>query len=156
MKFRLTTGVLIAALTASTVFAGGHNASPEEKAVKARQAHMQLYAFNLGILGAMAKGDMEYNADLATAVAGDLANLAAVTQAAYWPPNTTNEDIEGSRALAAGWENVEATMAIYTDMIAATQAMAEAAGTIDGVRASIGAIGKACGDCHKATRAPNN
>ncbi len=41
---------------ATATMADGHL----EKAVKARQAVMQLYAYNLGQLGAMAKGEAEY------------------------------------------------------------------------------------------------
>ena len=33
--------------------------------VVARQSHMQLYAHNLGILGGMAQGKMDYDADAA-------------------------------------------------------------------------------------------
>ena len=33
--------------------------------VKARQAHMNLYAFNIGVLGGMAKGEIDYDADVA-------------------------------------------------------------------------------------------
>ena len=40
-----------------------------EKIVKARQAFMQIYSFNLGQLGAMAKGEADYDAKLANASA---------------------------------------------------------------------------------------
>ena len=52
-------------LLASVVIAGvamavplSASAGPMEDAIKARQAVMQIYAFNLGKLGAMAKGEM--------------------------------------------------------------------------------------------------
>jgi cytochrome c556 len=38
----------------------------------------------------------------------------------------------------------------------AANAMVEAAGTLDGVRSSLGAVGGACGACHKAYRAPSS
>ena len=38
---------------------------PMAAAVKARQAHMQLYAANLGVLGGMARGNMDYDAEAA-------------------------------------------------------------------------------------------
>ena len=41
--------------------------SPALAAVKARQSAMTLYSFNLGLLGGMAKGDIEYDADAASA-----------------------------------------------------------------------------------------
>jgi len=154
MKRVLITGIAIAGIAASAVFAGGHSASPEEKAVKARISHMELYAFNLGILGAMAKGDMDYNGDLAAAIAGDLDKLANVSQFAYWPEGTSTDDMEGTRALPVGWENFEQSMALAGDLGKATAAMVEGAGSLEGLQAAMGAVGKACGACHKATRAP--
>lgn len=156
MKHRFLVGIAAAAIAATTAFAGGHDKSPEQKAVDARKAHMQLYAFNLGILGGMAKGQVDYNADLASAVAGDLAALSKVSQAAYWPEGTSNADMEGTRALPAAWENMEDTMKMGGDMVAAAEAMAAAAGTLDGLKGAMGALGGACGACHKATRAPAN
>ena len=54
----LLAATLITALAAPLAHAGGHGGNP---AVKARKAHMQLYAHNLGILGGMAKGEVEYD-----------------------------------------------------------------------------------------------
>lgn len=149
-------GLGAAMIAATTAFAGGHSASPEEKAVKARQAHMQLYAFNLGILGGMAKGEMEFNADLAQAVAGDLAALASASQFAYWPEGTSSDDMEMSRALPAGWEMADETMAKAGALAEAATALAAAAGTVEGIQGAIGAVGASCGSCHKATRKPNS
>ena len=82
---------------AGSAFAGGHGGNP---AVTARKAHMQLYSFNLGTLGAMAKGEVEYDADAASAAAGNLAALAALSQRAYWVPGTSSDDLpDESRAL---------------------------------------------------------
>ena len=50
---------------------------PMEKAIKARKAQMQLYAWNLGQLGAMAKGAVPYDAAAASAAADNL--LAVVS-----------------------------------------------------------------------------
>ena len=38
--------------------------------VDARQAHMSLFAFNIGLLGGMAKGEIDYDADAASAGGG--------------------------------------------------------------------------------------
>lgn len=152
----LIAAAALAGIAATGAFAGGHNASPEQKAVNARNAHMQLYSFNLGLLGGMAKGDIEYSAELAGALASDLAALTKVSQAAYWPAGTTNADMEGTRALPAAWENMENTMKLAGGLVAAADALAAAAGTLEGLQGAIGPVGKACGDCHKATRAPKN
>ena len=146
-----------AMLTAATAaFGGGQNASPEEKAVKARQAHMQLYGFSLGILGAMAKGEMPYDQQLAQSTANDFAMLTKVIGFAYWPPGTTSDDMENSRALAAAWENIDDVIAKSQALAQAADAMAAAAGSVEGIQGAIGAVGGACGSCHKAYRAPNS
>lgn len=152
----VVTACVVAGIAATGAFAGGHSASPEQKAVNARIAHMQLYSFNLGLLGGMAKGDVEYNADMAVAFANDLYALTKVSQAAYWPSGTTTADVEGTRALPAGWENVENTIKLSRGLVTAANVLAEAAGTLEGLQGAIGPVGKACGDCHKATRAPKN
>ncbi len=143
------------AAVAGSAFAGGHGGNP---AVKARKAHMQLYAFNLGTLGAMAKGEVEYDAAAASAAAGNLAAVASLNQRAYWVPGTSSDDLpDESRALPAIWEEGSKAGEIGASFAEAAAALAAVAG--DGREAmagAIGAVGKGCGDCHKAYRAPNN
>lgn len=150
--------VAVGLVGTSVAFAGGHSASPEERAVKARKAHMQLYAFNLGILGAMAKGEMDFNADIATEASGNLASLTTFGQMAYWPPGTTNADLgpEVTRALPAAWENIPDLISKGQAMAAAAAKLSENAGTLEGLQANMGDVGKACGACHKPYRAPQN
>lgn len=140
---------------ASTAIAGGHAGNP---AVKARKAHMQLYAFNLGTLGAMAKGEVEYDADAASAAAGNLASLAALSQRAYWVPGTSSDDLpDESRALPAIWEEGSKAGEIGASFAEAAAALAAVAGDgKDAMAAAMGAVGKGCGDCHEGYRKPNN
>ena len=143
------------AAVAGSAFAGGHGGNP---AVKARKAHMQLYAFNLGTLGAMAKGEVEYDAAAASAAAGNLAAVASLNPRAYWVPGTSSDDLpDESRALPAIWEEGSKAGEIGASFAEAAAALAAVAG--DGREAmagAIGAVGKGCGDCHKAYRAPDN
>lgn len=142
-------------LAGTVAFAAGHS-TPEAAAAGARKAHMQLYSHNLGILGNMAKGSVDYDIDAATGAAKNLAALAVMDQSAYWLPGSSNADMEGTRALPAIWENGEDVAAKAKGMVDAAMAMEAAAGSLDGVRANIGAVGGACGACHKAYRAPDN
>lgn len=151
----IATATAAFALAASVAIAASHN-TPEAAAANARKAHMDLYSHNLGILGAMAKGSVDYDMDAATGAADNLAALAVMDQSSYWLPNSSNADMENTRALPAIWENGADVGAKATALVEATMAMKEAAGSLDGVRASIGDVGKACGACHKAYRAPDN
>jgi len=155
MKFALASVSLAAVVLGTAVYAGGHGGNP---AVKARQAHMQLYGFNLGALGAMAKGEVEYDAEAAKALAGNFAALAAFDQTAYWTPGTSNAELgKETRALPKIWEEGSTAGQINQELAVAAAQLAAVAG--DGqaaLGAALGAAGKSCGDCHKAYRAPAN
>ncbi len=149
----IATGAAVAVLAGPMAIAESHN-TPEAMAIKARQAHMQLNQFNAGTLFGMAKGDIDFDAAAAQAAADNLAALSSLNQMAYWAPGTSNTDLEGTRALPAIWEAGSDVMAKVDDFHTAAMAMAENAGTLDGVKANIGAVGAACTACHKAYRAP--
>jgi cytochrome c556 len=126
-------------------------------ATKARQAQMQLYAFNLGLLGGMAKGEVPYDATAAVAAAGNLTSLARLDQSRLWPDGSDEMGVEGSRALPAVWDNIPDVMAKGDDLVTAATAMEAAAGTdLPSLQAAMGALGGACGACHKAYRVPSN
>ncbi|TCL09313.1 cytochrome c556 [Shimia isoporae] len=150
--FALTTA---AALTfvGATAFADGHI----DHAIKARQAQMQLYAFSLGTLGGMAKGEIEYNAEMASAAADNLAALTMMNQSAYWPQGSDSGSNDKSRAKADMWANFPDVMSKGQALGEAAVAMKAAAGTdLDALRGAIGPVGAACQACHKAYREPNN
>lgn len=154
MKY-LKASLLVACLGAATT-ASAQDMSAEDlaKAVKARQAVMQLYAFNLGTLGNMAKGTIDYDMDAAQAAAGNLVKLASQNQMAYWPQGSAAGEVEGSKALPAIWENMGEVMEHSTSLIEAATA-AEAATDLAGLQAAMGGIGGSCGGCHKSFRQSN-
>ena len=135
--------------------AGGHGGNPS---VKARQSHMQLYQFNIGLLGGMAKGEIEYDADAAKGAAGNLAAVSMLNQSRYWLPGTSTAELgEETRALPAIWEEGSKAGEIGGQFAQAAAALAAAAGNgKDEMTAALGAVGKGCGDCHKGYRQPNN
>jgi len=62
---------------------------PHDKPIKARQAMFQLYSYHMGILSGMAKGETEYNADVALEAAQNLAAAANLGQSTFWPESLT-------------------------------------------------------------------
>ena len=154
MKTVIVTVVSIALFTASSVFA--EDDGPHDKAIKARQALMQLYSFNLGILGGMAKGEVEYDADAATAAADNLLSAVSMNQSAMWPAGSHSEDAANrkNRALEAIWttfpEITEKSKAIVT---AATVMQAAAGNGLDALKGAMGGAGKSCKGCHDDFRA---
>lgn len=125
-----------------------------EKAIGARKAQMQLYSFNLGQLGAMAKGERDYDAEVAKVAANNLAALTALNGMAMWPQGTDSTAMPGkTRAKVEAWTTWPA---IAKDSEAATMAAANLAAVagdgLDALRGAIGDVGKSCGGCHKAYR----
>ena len=130
MSFAKTAAVFAAStiILSTVAVAGSHSSKPP--AVKARQAHMQLYVHNLGILGAMAKGEVEYNADAASGAASNLAALSSLYQGSYWAPGTDTDSIEGTRALPALWAADSTARELGGQLADATAALAAVAGSV--------------------------
>ncbi len=126
-------------------------------AIKARNSIMQIYAFNLGKLGAMTKGEVEYDATAATRAATNLVIATQIDQSEMWPMGTDSFEDENSRALPEIWDNIPDMMAKGQALSEAALVMQTAAGTdLDSLRAAMGGVGGACSACHKAYRAPND
>ena len=151
----LTTGAILIAATTSA-FAGGHSSTPEEAAMAARSAHMSLYSFNLGPLGEMVKGNLDYDAEVAAAAANNLAALASIDSSRYWLDGT-DMSVEGSRAKPEIWSDPTGYAAAEMALTEAATALAAVAGNdLDALKAGFGPVGEACGVCHKAYRGPRN
>lgn len=128
-----------------------------DPAVKARKALMQLYAYNLGQLGAMAKEEAPYDAEAAGNAAANLAALSMLDQSTMWPAGTDSDSMEGSRALPDIWNNIDDVIMKSVALNEAAVAMEAAAGTdLASLQGAIGPVGQACGACHKAYRQPND
>lgn len=126
-----------------------------DAAIKARKSQMTLYAFNLAPLGEMAKGTLAYDADVASKAATNLAALAKLDQSRLWREGTDQMSAENTRALPDIWDNMDDVMAKSLAMTGAADAMQLAAGTdLASLQAAMGALGGACGACHKLYRAP--
>ena len=124
-------------------------------AIKARTSLMQLYANELGQLGAMAKGTVEYDAQAASSAANNLVLLTQLDQSKFWPAGSDSSSDSTTRALPELWQNFPDVMAKGQVLTDAALAMKAAAGTdLAALQAAMGPLGGACGSCHKAYRAP--
>ena len=154
---------MIALATGAALMAGATAAisgEAEERAVKARQALMQVYAFNLGQLGAMVKGEMEYNAVLAKASADNLVKATTMNGMAMWPKGSSMDD-EGMAgktwAKADIWADGSDVGEKAKALREAAAQMAEVAGNgLDAVKGAMGGVGGGCKGCHEKFRAPKD
>jgi len=154
---KLTLIATAAALTVATVtYAGSHLTQNQQRAMNARQSQMQLNVFNIGALGAMAQGNIPYDADIAAAAAANLAALARIDQTRYWVDGT-DSSVEGSRAKPEIWTDRAGFNTANAALATATIELAAVAGDgLDAMRTAFGPVGKACASCHEVYRVPNN
>ncbi|MET1414132.1 cytochrome c [Roseibium sp. HPY-6] len=125
-----------------------------DNAIKARKSVMALYAWNLGQLGAMAKGEADYNAEAATTAAENIRILATMNNGAAWPQGSDSTALPGkTRAKVEAWTTYPESAELNKSLATAAIAMAEVAGNgLENVQANIGAIGSACSACHDKFR----
>ncbi|MCC6305352.1 MAG: cytochrome c [Rhodobacteraceae bacterium] len=149
-----TAAAVAAAIAALGLTAAAANPTVEN-AIHARQAQMDLHAFNLGILGAMAQGKAPYDAATAQAAADNLVLLSGLSATLHWLPGSDNATAADTRALPAIWANLADFAAKYAAFGDGARAMqAAAGGGLDAVKAAMGGLGGACGACHQTYRAP--
>lgn len=151
-------GLALSATLATGALAESHVDPAIAASVKARQAQMTLYAFNISLLGGMAKGAIPYDGEAASKAAGNLAALTKLDQSRIWPKGSDNGALgDATRALPALWAADSTAMTKGMELAAAADAMNAAAGAgLDELRAAMGALGGACGSCHKAYRQPKD
>ena len=151
---RIIAGTAIAAIALIGSSAG--HAGEFDKQVKARQAVMQVYSFNLGMLGAMAKGEAEYNAETATNAANNLLAAATMKNGPMWPKGSDSGALgEMTKAKPEIWAANSKVGEKSKALAAAASNLASTAGNgLDALKAGMGEVGKACKGCHEDFRVP--
>ncbi|SFD98067.1 c-type cytochrome [Roseivivax sediminis] len=122
--------------------------------LKGRQGMFQILAINLGIIGDMAKGETEYDAEQAQMAADNLVAITSINPLPLFPEGSDNEALDGTRALPAIWENVDDLGAKWADLGEAAAGMQEVAGNgREALGPALGPVGNACKNCHDEYRA---
>jgi len=126
-----------------------------EDRIQARQGYYKLVLHNVGPLFAMAKGEMEYNADVAAKAANNLKILSTMDNGSLWLPGSSKEEMPGkTRALKKIWDTYPAIGEKVAAFKKAADAMAANAGNgLDALRANAGPLGGSCKGCHDNFRA---
>ena len=154
MKPLLLATIAAASMTAGTaVFAQ----DDFEGQLKARQGQFQIIALNLGILGNMARGQLDYDADAAQAAADTLVAVSQIQQAPMWPEGSDNSALDNTRAQPTIWADLDDFQSKWAAFGEGALTIQAAAG--DGAGAlgpALGPIGGSCKACHDAHRAPED
>jgi cytochrome c556 len=133
-------------------FALADNAAAQVKPeilVKQRQAAMTLQGKYFGPLGFMAQGKVPYDADIVVRNAGFLAALCRMPWDGF---AAGTKDVKSGALPAvfadtAKFKAAQDRLQMEVDKLVAASKGSEAA-----AKAQIGAVGKACGDCHDSFR----
>ena len=153
---KTTLGLTVsAAIVATAALAGSHGNSDTPPAVKARQAQMQMIGYSIGLLGAVAKGEMEYDAAMVASAAKNINALAQLDRATLWIEGTEQGTVAGSRAKAEIWSDADGFAERFQAMADASSALIDA-GDAGAVGAGMGDLGGACKACHEKFRGPKN
>jgi cytochrome c556 len=142
--------ILIAAslLAVLSVAAQAADTKPEEL-LKARQGSFQTLKLQFMPIVAVAKGDAALSPDTAVRAA----NLVALAQILPTTFAKGSEALPKSDTKAEAFTKVEFLQGFDTLAIeAAKLEVAAKAGNVDGVKAGVGAVGKACKACHETFR----
>jgi len=127
---------------------------PNEDAIKARQAQMQLRLFNAGPLFGMAKGQINYDAAFANKLAGNLKLMLDLDNSRAWAKGTGNDAYpDKTSALPKIWDTYPEIADYGKKYKEAVVALAAAAGSgVDALKPAVGDLGKACKGCHDEFR----
>jgi len=152
MKRSKIAGLLLAgmaALTTQAAFSG-----PNEVAIETRQGYMKMVKFNAGPLFGMAKGKMDYNAALATELAGNLLQLSEMKTGRMWREGSSDDDYAETDALIEIWAQSEKFLTreqAFKEAVATLEPVASQG--VEALRGKVRDLGKSCKGCHDTFRA---
>ncbi len=134
---------LCAGMLTSAVSAGEF-----EKETEYRQGVMNILSWNSKAIGAMLKGDTEYDADSIKTHAADIKSTASLNIIAGFPEDSESED---SAALADIWMDFDDFKQKLSDFQLAAGVLDQAAQSADKakVAAAMKDLGASCKGCHK-------
>jgi cytochrome c556 len=131
---------------------------PNLKLIKARQSEMQLRSFNAGPLFGMAKGKIDYNAELASMLANNLLLQTKLDMGRAWAEGTDNVAYKGkTAALPEAWSTYPEVANKGKAFKKAVEELAMVAGNgLEALKPKVSALGKSCKGCHDDFREKKN
>lgn len=139
MKFTSSIAVILC-LTTSAVFADGHH-------IKERQDVMKGISGQLRVIGGMAQGRVDFDADKAAAAKIALVDYASSIETVF----ADDENGPSSEAKPEIWSDWDGFLVKANALVDSASALKTA--SVADLGAGMGAIGGACSSCHKAFRA---
>jgi cytochrome c556 len=145
VKKSAITALVVATLASAFHLAPAHaQFAKAEDAVKYRQSTMFLMNNHMGRLAAMSRGTVPFDAAAAQSSARLIESLSHIAWEAYTPNSITDR----SRAKPEIWQDAAKFSKAHDAMMAETLKLPAAVATLDGLKAQVGAVGRACKACH--------
>ncbi len=154
--------ITVAAFLASTSFMLAVNAqdpTPQqqaEQAAETRQSVFRLFRYNLGTISGMARGTVEFDAEIAERNARRIAAMAPMIPELFAAMDTRDYTLE-TEALPVIWEQFDLFQERAQALVDGANTFADIAAGGDRM-ATLGAIrafGANCGNCHETFRVDN-
>ena len=159
MLRKAVTAAVILATTSFMLATNAQDPTPEQQAQRAaetRQSVFKLFAFNLGTISGMARGTVEFDAEIAERNARRIAAMAPMIPELFAAMDTREYDVE-TEALPVIWEQFDLFQERAQALVDGANTFAEVASGGDRM-ATLGAIrafGANCGNCHENFRVDN-
>lgn len=145
--------MLLAAAVATALTTPAFAQVPFEDEVKARQGVMAIIKLNMGVLGGMVRGTMDYDAAAAQSAANAVLGVSMVPYPNLFPEGSDSFSFENTKAKDAVWEDMSGFTAEWAKVQAAAPGLADAAGQgMDALSAALGGVSDTCRSCHMSYR----
>lgn len=150
---------LIAVGSSFLLVTNAQDPTPQQQAQQAaetRQSVFKLFGYNLGVISGMARGTVEFDAQIAERNARRVAAMAPMIPELFAAMDTREYDIE-TEALPVIWEQFDLFQERAQALIDGANTFAEIAAGGDRMETlgAIRAFGANCGNCHETFRVDN-
>lgn len=146
-RLALAAAVLAVSGSLFSVSASAQFAKPDD-AIKYRQSAFTVLTTHMGRLGAMARGDVPF--DAATAQAS--ARVVEVVSHLPWDAFPPGSNTGAAKIKGDPWKDAAAFTKLQGDLKAQTAKLPAAVATLDGLKAQVGATSRVCRECHESFR----
>lgn len=119
-----------------------------DDAIKYRQSAFTLMTTHMGRLGAMARGDVPFDAAAAQASA----RVVEVVSHLPWDAFPAGSNTGAAKIKGDPWKDAATFSKLQADLKAQTAKLPAAVATLDGLKAQVGATSRVCRECHENFR----
>lgn len=132
-------------------------AADPEDAIEYRQSALHVMAWQLGPLGAMAQGDIDYDEDVFAARTANLSAVAGLPWEGFMEGTLRGDDhgadTDALAVIADNWDDFEERQSSMQQEIDTLAQLSEDGADFADLRRQVGAVANSCRSCHDEYRA---